>query len=259
MSRPYTVGFTDLKFVESPSSSGGEEKLLNFTDQVIDTTNLLPKSADPLSITTTDVISDGSTLVSDSLSSKADSLSNLKTSVEDVFGVVKETISDSAKKGEYVLTSTVDTITSSVTSALKDANEALNSASGKVTSTVDQTGNSASNTVSIFANDSKEAFGKLGSFSVNVLRQSILAIEDYLRQGGTLVVYAYGSAKEFLPPEIRNLLNISEERVGKILKPAGTAFQQVYLNYLFRIRKVLHNLQKRIPPVNVSVWLISNL
>lgn len=227
------VGFRDLKFVESPSASVGEEELLDFTDRVIDNTNLLQKSADPLSITTTDVISDDSTLVSDSLSMKADSLSNLKTSIEDVFGGVNESISASTKKGEYTLTSTLDTITSSVTSAFKGANEAVYSAFGKVISTVDQTGDSAGNTLSVLANDSKEAFGKVGSISVDVLRQSILAIEDYLRQGGTFVVYAYGSAKELLPPEIQNVLKISEESVDKILRPAGTAFQQVYLPFLF--------------------------
>lgn len=233
MSSPYTVGFRDLKFVESPSASVGEEELLDFTDRVIDNTNLLQKSADPLSITTTAVISDDSTLVSDSLSMKADSLSNLKTSIEDVFGGVNESISASTKKGEYALTSTLDTITSSVTSAFKGANEAVYSAFGKVISTVDQTGDSAGNTLSVLANDSEEAFGKVGSISVDVLRQSILAIEDYLRQGGTFVVYAYGSAKELLPPEIQNVLKNSEESVDKILRPAGTAFQQVYLPFLF--------------------------
>ncbi|THG07115.1 hypothetical protein TEA_022536 [Camellia sinensis var. sinensis] len=61
---------------------------------------------------------------------------------------------------------------------------------------------------------------------LNILRCTIVPIEDSVYQGTIYVVYAYGSTKDLLPPEAQNVLSLSEERVVKILRPVGTAFQQ---------------------------------
>ncbi|OQU88029.1 hypothetical protein SORBI_3003G387800 [Sorghum bicolor] len=68
-----------------------------------------------------------------------------------------------------------------------------------------------------------------GAVAVDVLRKAIVAAEDSLGSAATFVVYSYGSAKESLPPNVRDLLSSSEEKAGLVLRPIGNALQQVYV------------------------------
>ncbi|KAJ6951995.1 hypothetical protein NC653_041227 [Populus alba x Populus x berolinensis] len=54
-------------------------------------------------------------------------------------------------------------------------------------------------------------------------------VEESIAKRASFVVYFYGPAKDFLPPEIRSALNLSEERVTEILRLIGATFQQVYI------------------------------
>ncbi|KAG6735709.1 hypothetical protein POTOM_061639 [Populus tomentosa] len=67
-----------------------------------------------------------------------------------------------------------------------------------------------------------------GTF-VDVDRVAIVAVEESIAKRASFVVYFYGPAKDFLPPEIRSALNLSEERVTEILRLIGATFQQVYI------------------------------
>uniref|UniRef100_A0A175YEC9 Rhodanese domain-containing protein n=1 Tax=Daucus carota subsp. sativus TaxID=79200 RepID=A0A175YEC9_DAUCS len=214
MSKEFMAG---LQLVDSPSALG-VEKSLNFTDRVADHAELLHMTSN-----------DNTSLISDSVSMKPESLANIKPNVQDILSGITESISASVSKGENTLTGTIDNITSSVTSALMGANEGFYTAVNKLKSSVDQTGDSAGNRLSSLSDDSKEALGRTVSVAVDLLRYAIQAAEGYLAKGGTLVVYAYGSAKGFLPAEIQNALKVSEESADKILRPAGDAFQQVYI------------------------------
>lgn len=213
-----------LQLVDTPSAFGVEESL-DFSDGAAD---LLHMTSDPLTATSVEAISDNPTLIPDSVSMKSESLANMKPNVQDIFGGITDSISASIKKGENTLTGTIENISSSVTSAIEGANEGFYTAVSKLKSSVDQTGDSAGSKLSSFSSDSKEAFGRTVSIAVDLLRHTILAAEEVLEKGGTLVVYAYGSAKGFLPAEVQNVLKASEESADKILRPAGTAFQQVY-------------------------------
>ncbi|XP_074325329.1 uncharacterized protein LOC141662541 isoform X2 [Apium graveolens] len=225
MSKGFMVG---LQLVDTPSAFGGEENL-DFTDGVADYADLLHMTSDPLTATSVEAISDTSSLISDSVSLKAESVANMKPNVQDIFGGITESISASVRKGENTLTGTIENITSSVTSVIEGANEGFYTAVSKLKSSVDQTGDSAGSKLSSFSNDSKEVFGRSASVAVDLLRDTILAAEEVLARGGTLVVYAYGSAKGFLPAEVQNVLKVSEESADKILRPAGNAFRQVYV------------------------------
>jgi hypothetical protein len=68
-----------------------------------------------------------------------------------------------------------------------------------------------------------------GAVAVDVLRKAIVSAEDSLGSAATFVVYSYGSAKESLPPNVRDLLSSSEEKAGLVLRPIGNALQQVCL------------------------------
>ncbi|CAL5414184.1 unnamed protein product [Camellia sinensis] len=220
---PHYVGKGDLKFVASSSVSAEEQELMDFTE-----TNILPEPADPQTITTTDVITDDPASLSDSLTMDDDSLSSVKTSIENIFSGVNASINGSVNNGESFLKNSFDKITSSVTSVLKGANEAVDNAVNKVISSVDRVGELGANKFTGFSNDIKEASNKVGTVTVDILRRTIVQIEDSVNQGATYVVYVYGSTKNLLPPEAQNVLSLSEERVVKTSRPVGTAFQQIY-------------------------------
>lgn len=224
MSKGYMVGF---QLIDTPCTFRGGESL-DLTNRVTDYSDILYMTSDPLTTATVGAITDDLSLISDSVSMKAESLANMKPNFQDILGGITESISASVRKGENTLTGTVDTITSSVTSAIKGANGGFYSAVNKLKYSVDQTGDSAGNRLSSLSSDSKEVFSRTVSIAVDLLRHTILGAEEYLAKGGTLVVYAYGSAKGFLPAQIQNVLKASEESADKILRPAGNAVQQVY-------------------------------
>ena len=224
---PQYEGMGDLKFVASSSVSSGEQELMDLTDRVVERTNIMPESVDAQNITTTDVIPDDPASVSDSLTIDSDSLSSVKTNIGDIFAGFSESINASVNKGETALKNSIDRITSSATSALKGVNGVVDNTFSKVTSSVDQMGESADNKFTGLSNELEEASNKVGAIAVDVLRHVIVQIEDSLNQGATFVVYAYGSTKNLLPPEVQSVLNSSEERIVTISRPVGTAFQQV--------------------------------
>ncbi|XP_076924180.1 uncharacterized protein LOC143586538 isoform X2 [Bidens hawaiensis] len=85
---------------------------------------------------------------------------------------------------------------------------------------------SFSTTLSGLFNSSKGVSSKAGVIAVDGLRHVIVALEELLARGVTLVVYGYASVKDTLPPDLQSVLNSSEDYV---LRPVGTAFQQVYI------------------------------
>jgi hypothetical protein len=60
-------------------------------------------------------------------------------------------------------------------------------------------------------------------------------VESSLSKGASYVVYLYGSAKEVLPAEIRDSVNVYEGKATQILRPVGSATQQV--NVLIEIQQ----------------------
>jgi hypothetical protein len=48
-------------------------------------------------------------------------------------------------------------------------------------------------------------------------------VESSLSKGASYVVYLYGSAKEVLPAEIRDSVNVYEGKATQILRPVGSA------------------------------------
>ncbi|KAK6266333.1 hypothetical protein QUC31_017170 [Theobroma cacao] len=215
-STPFEVG--QLKYVETSSLSAAEEKLVDLTNQSAESTNDSVGMVGPETVTTVDMLPDNSTAASSSLNFDNDSLSSVKTGLDDFLSGFNESINSSVNKGENAVKSLLDNITSSINSVTTSASEA-----------VDNVQASASNKVSNLSNDLTEALGKANAFLVDLLRRTIVVVEDSLSNGASSLVYFYGSAKERLPPEINDALALYEERTGKALKPVGAAFQQVYI------------------------------
>ncbi|OVA11051.1 Rhodanese-like domain [Macleaya cordata] len=217
------MGRGELSYVESSGISAVEEKLLYLPDQLTYSTNELSADA------AVDA-SENTTSISDSLVVADDALTKLKTIIGEFVSGVNVSIDASVDKGDRAVKNTLDAVTSLITNTAKSVTEAVDSSVNSLSFNVNQAGNLAGNGVTGFSGDLKEATSKASSVAIDVLRQTIVSVEDYLASGTTFVVYYYSSAKELLPPEVRNALTLTEEKAIQFLSPVKTAFkQQVYI------------------------------
>lgn len=223
------MGSGELKYIEDSSVSAVEEGLVDFTDRTAENADKLMAPMEPKTTSTIELTPENPTTSFDSLDMDNNSISNIKSSIDDFLAGVSEFFSSSMVKGETAMKSSLDTIASSLTSIKKSTSEAVDNVVSRVFSSVDQTGESAGNKLTNFSTDLKEASSKATVAAVDVLRNTIVALEDSITNGASFVVYYYGTTKESLPPEIRDALNLNEERAVKVLRPVWSALQQVLL------------------------------
>ncbi|KAK9997554.1 hypothetical protein SO802_022240 [Lithocarpus litseifolius] len=225
----HLLGRVEVNYIENSSTAAVEEEFMDLMEQSPQNSNILLGPVEPETVSTTEMTPEYPTSVSDSLDMNNDTLLNLKTSIDDFLAGVNKSLSASVNKGENVVKSSLDAITSSITSITKRSTAAVDNAISGVFSTADQSRELAGNRLTSFSSDLKEAASKASVVAVDVLRRTIVAVEDSLTNGTSFIVYSYGSAKERLPPNIRDALNLSEERAIELLRPVRTAFQQVYI------------------------------
>ncbi|XP_050258604.1 uncharacterized protein LOC126703621 [Quercus robur] len=223
------LGRVEVNYIENSSTAAVEEEFMDLMEQSPQNSNILLGPVEPETISTTEMTPEYSTSVSDSLDMNNDTLLNSKTSIDDFLAGVNKSLSVSVNKGENVVKSSLDAITSSIISITKRSTAAVDNAISGVFSTADQGRELAGNRLTSFSSDLKEAASKASVVAVDVLRRTIVAVEDSLTNGTSFIVYSYGSAKEMLPPNIRDTLNLSEERAIELLRPVRMAFQQVYI------------------------------
>lgn len=221
----HLLGPNSIIFVESSSGSAEGHQLVELTSETIDNTVDIPSYADPELTTPFYGITSDPSPAPDSLNGDVNSISDLDASVSEM----KESFSDTIKSGENILNNSIDTITSSVNKTLTNATEAVDDVIKGITSFFNKSGESISNKFTGVTSDLKEASGRAGLGTLDVLRKAVVIVEDSLIQGAKNAGYAYNSAKEFLPPEFKERISFSENTVIKIFGPVGTAFQQVYI------------------------------
>uniref|UniRef100_A0A6N2LTT3 Uncharacterized protein n=1 Tax=Salix viminalis TaxID=40686 RepID=A0A6N2LTT3_SALVM len=209
----HLMGRGKLKLLESYNISDVEEGLVNSADQFAENTDSLIPPVEPEITSTIDITPENPSLGSDSLKMDNDSLSSANAGFDEFLGGVRDSINTSVNKGGNVVQISLDTITSSITSFKEGASEAVDDALSKIFSTFDQTGELAGDRLTSFSSGLREATKKAAGTSVDVLGGAIIAVEESITKGASFVVYSYGSAKDLLPPEIRDALNLSEERV----------------------------------------------
>ncbi|KAK6153621.1 hypothetical protein DH2020_013260 [Rehmannia glutinosa] len=199
------LGTNNMVFVDSPSNSTGDVQLTDFISKTVESTEFR-------------VSNNGVPNVPTSVSDSLNSLSGQKIN-----------FSDTINEGEKVLQKSYDTITSSMTSALTNVNKAVDNVVNDITSFINKSGESAGNKMIGLSSELKEGTGRAGFVALDVLRRTVIIVEDFLMLGAKNIGYAYDSAKEFLPREFQDALSLSEGRVIEVLRPFGTAFQQVYI------------------------------
>lgn len=171
-----------------------------------------------------DVVPDNVNLMSDMKDKANDSLSTLKTNFEHLL----ESIGGSVGKRESAMRSSLDTVTSSMNSALKSGKEAIDRVVSEVLCNVGQTRELAGNGWKSFSYELEVSTSNLVVVAADVLRHVIVIVEETVLKGSTVVVYSYGSTKELLPLEIQNVINSFEEKVATIFSPVYSILQQVF-------------------------------
>ncbi|KAK4794557.1 hypothetical protein SAY86_012551 [Trapa natans] len=240
----------NLKFVQGSEISVQQEGVMNFAEQhTVDVITNIPESMESGGITSidvtpgpstltsdpqfmdnipaTDVTPDSSTLTFDLQFTESSSSSEMKTSIGDIVSSFSESLNASVENGQNTLSSSLDSVNTSISSIIKSATGALENAKSGLSSTVEQVGESAGVRLTDISRDFRGALSKSSLIGVDVLRRAVVAIEDSFGKGASFVVYSYSSAKEFLPSDIKDTLNVSEAKTAEILQPVGAVTQQV--------------------------------
>ncbi|XP_062090124.1 uncharacterized protein LOC133796563 [Humulus lupulus] len=212
----------ELKYIQNSDLSSTDIGIVDYAGLLDGNEKVLPASVEPEAVLPIDLAPEPflSGLPSASLDVKG---------FEEFANELGHTFSDSINKGENALKSSLESINSSISSIIRSANDAVDGAVGKAFSSFDQTGELAGGKLTNFSSGLKETTGTAAVVAVDVLRRTIVAVENALANGTSFAVYSYQSVKEFFPPEVRNALNLSEERATEILTPAKIAFQKVYI------------------------------
>ncbi|KAH6758851.1 hypothetical protein C2S51_019086 [Perilla frutescens var. frutescens] len=226
---PHYLGSNGMMIADNSCNSAADDQLMDCLSNVVDNTEVLPSFADVESVTSFDTSPTASHLVSDSLNMDANSLSFLETIFSDIVSNLRESAADTFNRGENLLNNLSDSVTLSLTTTLRNTNQAIDNSINEIISLINKSGGSGSSKLAGLSSELKEVSGRAGLFALDVLRGTIIVVENSLVLGSKSVGYAYSSVKEFLPPEYQEALTLSEESVGKVLNPAGTAFQQVYI------------------------------
>ncbi|KAK1266746.1 hypothetical protein QJS04_geneDACA015562 [Acorus gramineus] len=195
MVEPLTSSSTPL---ESAPPLNGDE-LLNIPE------SFLSSNAD------SNVFSTNSISVSSKLEAANNELSGLKESFQKFLGEINNTVNASINEARDFVNDTYRTATSSLTYTVKSVSE------------------TSEKTASNFSSEFKESTFRTAGLAVDILRQSLVAVGGTLTKATDFVIYSYGSAKDMLPPDIRDPLNLLEERALAIVRPVGTALHQVYV------------------------------
>ncbi|CAO1946894.1 unnamed protein product [Urochloa humidicola] len=132
-------------------------------------------------------------------------------------------------QAEDALTEAYDKLRLSAYDALGAWRKTVRDAVGGLRASVDAGKEQAAGGVTDASGALQAKVAGAGAVAVDVLRKAIVAAEDSLGSAATFVVYSYGSAKESLPPNVRDLLSSSEEKASLVLRPIGNALQQVYV------------------------------
>lgn len=156
------------------------------------------------------------------------SLTNFRSNVENFFSAVSGWIDASVGEGYLFFKNTFDAITAPLSHSFQSASESINNGVSGLFSSADRSAELVGNRFTGFSVDLKDSLSGVGAVSIDVLRRTIITLEEYLASGGSLILHYYGSAKEVFPPEVRDVLNLAESRTSDFFSPVVAAFQQVY-------------------------------
>ncbi|KAJ7980631.1 Calcium sensing receptor, chloroplastic [Quillaja saponaria] len=223
------VGIGERKHVEYSNTSAIEEGVMDFTERSNEKASILRGQVQPETISSNDITLESSTSVPPSLNLENESLVSTKESISDIFSGINDTLNASITKGENYLRSSLDTATSSIRSVIEGATKSADNAFREALTSIEGTGKLASDKLTNFSSEFNNVTSKATDAAINLLRHTIVAVESSLTSGVSFIIYSYGSVKELLPTEIRDAVNLYEDKATEILRPVGTASREVYI------------------------------
>lgn len=146
--------------------------------------------------------------------------SDIKENVEDIIIGINQSVDSSLRRAEDAVQSTFNTLKISSSDAVGSFTKSIDSTLSNFLSSVSISKDQASNNL-------KENVYGAGSVATDILRRAIIVLEDSLGNAASFLVYSYGTAKSLLPPYIKEVLSLSEEKAKPIVEPVGAAFQKV--------------------------------
>ncbi|KAL9257963.1 Calcium sensing receptor, chloroplastic-like protein [Drosera capensis] len=216
-----------MKYVQNSTAFLSELELEGLTDTTkdADAFSEYPESDSILSL---ESLKDTSGAVPDSPTMDTNLLSNLRENIKDLLPDLDQSVGTSVRAGITDFDSSIDEIKSFIAAFVESGNKAVDALIGNVIFSVDQAGELTRSKFNSLSGDLQQGSGKVGFIALDLLRQTIIAVEDSLAKGITFISYSYGSVKGSLPPEIQNVLNLSEERTRELSRPVAMVFEQVY-------------------------------
>ncbi|XP_064937038.1 uncharacterized protein LOC103995713 isoform X3 [Musa acuminata AAA Group] len=154
--------------------------------------------------------------------------SDLKENVENFITGINQSVDASLGRAEDAVQSTYNTLKMSFTDAIESFTQSIESVFSTSLSSVYNSKEQAGGKLTGFSSMFKENVHGVGGLAIDTLRRAIVMLEDSLGNTASFLVYSYGSAKSLLPPNIKESLDLSEEKAIQIIEPVGAAFQKVY-------------------------------
>ncbi|KAI9114847.1 hypothetical protein K1719_013860 [Acacia pycnantha] len=209
----------ELIYVQNYDSSSVPERLVDLTEQSTEGSDTL---------LSTDIVLEKLISPPEPIAVDNESLGSTKTSIGDIFSGISKSFNATINEAENALQSSLDTATSLKRSVIENATTSVDDVFGEALSSVNQTGELANKKLSSFSSNLSGIASKVPAFAVDMLRSTIIAVESSLISGASYVFYLYGSAKELLPVGIRDAVNAYESKASQILRPIGSASQEIY-------------------------------
>lgn len=208
----------ELIYVENYDSSSVPKRLVDLTEQSTEGSDTL---------LSTEIVPEKLIPPPEPITVDNESLGSTKASIGDIYSGISKSFNATINEAENALQSSLDTATSLKRSVIENATKSVDNVFGEALSSVNQTGELANKKLSSFSSNLTGTASKVPAFAVDVLRSTIIAVESSLISGASYVVYLYGSAKDLLPVGIRDAVNVYESKASQILRPIGSASQEV--------------------------------
>ncbi|KAH7685095.1 Rhodanese/Cell cycle control phosphatase protein [Dioscorea alata] len=226
MDAPPRSSYAELPSTASP---GGDE-LLNLPDSLGQgSTGLSASTSSGFTFAANSIPSispEDSLPVSGSLERTNGDFPSLRQSFEDFFSGTSESVETSVARLEDTVRKAYDSFTFSISDAVESVKNSFDNAINGLFSTAYNTKEQAGSNLTGLSSELGENVYKASAFSIDVLRRTIFTVEDSLTNVSRYIVYFYGSAKSSLPPDVRDALNLSEDKITEIFRPFGSAAQQ---------------------------------
>lgn len=154
--------------------------------------------------------------------------SDLKENIVNFFSGIEESVAKLLDRADDY----VATLFNAWKLSLSDGNSAVtkiyDNAVSSLFSSIDNSKGETSSQLTGFSFNLDKNISEAGALVIDILRWIIIGVENAISKSLIFVVYNYASAKTFLPPDIRNILNMLEDEVTQSLSPVEVALQQVY-------------------------------